>query len=99
MCGKLQSQVTKLIVGLHGAVCSDCIDLCCDILRVARPEIGHHAQDDGAAEPNVFVDVPPHVAKALGGPDAVLHALTILARMVERRATALAESSRLPDQP
>jgi ATP-dependent Clp protease ATP-binding subunit ClpX len=32
LCGKTKEQVKKLIVGLHGAVCSDCIDLCNDIL-------------------------------------------------------------------
>ena len=32
LCGKTKQQVPKLIVGLQGAVCSDCIDLCCDIL-------------------------------------------------------------------
>ncbi|MCC7229493.1 MAG: ATP-dependent Clp protease ATP-binding subunit ClpX [Fimbriimonadaceae bacterium] len=33
LCGKTKEQVRKLIVGLHGAVCSDCIDLCNDILH------------------------------------------------------------------
>ena len=33
LCGKKKEQVTKLIAGLHGAVCSDCIDLCNDILN------------------------------------------------------------------
>jgi len=33
LCGKSKDQVKKLIVGLHGAVCSDCIDLCNDILQ------------------------------------------------------------------
>ena len=32
LCGKTKEQVRKLIVGLHGAVCIDCIDLCNDIL-------------------------------------------------------------------
>jgi ATP-dependent Clp protease ATP-binding subunit ClpX len=33
LCGKKKEQVPKLIVGLHGAVCSDCVDLCNDILQ------------------------------------------------------------------
>jgi ATP-dependent Clp protease ATP-binding subunit ClpX len=33
LCGKTKEQVRKLIVGLHGAVCADCIDLCNDILN------------------------------------------------------------------
>lgn len=32
LCGKRKDQVPKLIVGLHGAVCSDCIELCNEIL-------------------------------------------------------------------
>jgi ATP-dependent Clp protease ATP-binding subunit ClpX len=32
LCGKSKDQVRKLIVGLHGAVCCDCIDLCNEIL-------------------------------------------------------------------
>src|ERR1035438_9915165 len=38
LCGKTKEQVRKLIVGLHGAVCADCIDLCNDILRNDGPE-------------------------------------------------------------
>jgi ATP-dependent Clp protease ATP-binding subunit ClpX len=33
LCGKTKEQVKKLIVGLHGAVCSECVDLCNDILH------------------------------------------------------------------
>jgi len=32
LCGKTKEQVDRLIAGLHGAVCCDCIDLCNDIL-------------------------------------------------------------------
>jgi ATP-dependent Clp protease ATP-binding subunit ClpX len=32
LCGKTKEQVKKLIVGLSGAVCSECVDLCNDIL-------------------------------------------------------------------
>ena len=32
LCGKTKEQVRKLIVGLHGAVCCDCVDLCNEIL-------------------------------------------------------------------
>jgi len=40
LCGKTKEQVKKLIVGLHGAVCSDCIDLCNDILHNDSPATG-----------------------------------------------------------
>jgi ATP-dependent Clp protease ATP-binding subunit ClpX len=33
LCGKSREQVKKLIIGIHGGVCLDCIDLCNDIIR------------------------------------------------------------------
>src|SRR5579862_94089 len=55
LCGKTKEQVKKLIVGLHGAVCSDCIDLCNDILH-NDPEKGGFGL---ATPPSV---VRPHLA-------------------------------------
>lgn len=46
LCGKTKETVKKLIVGLHGAVCSDCIDLCNDIL---------HNDGDRAGQPSSVV--------------------------------------------
>jgi ATP-dependent Clp protease ATP-binding subunit ClpX len=52
LCGKSKAQVKRLIVGLYGGVCQECIELCGDILRsgpaettsappqVARPTMG-----------------------------------------------------------
>jgi len=42
LCGKNKDQVRKLVVGLFGAVCTDCIDLCNGILETEdkdRPEV------------------------------------------------------------
>jgi ATP-dependent Clp protease ATP-binding subunit ClpX len=33
LCGKSRDQVRKLIVGLYGGVCSECVDLCIDIMK------------------------------------------------------------------
>jgi hypothetical protein len=33
LCGKSREQVKKLIIGIHGGVCLECIDLCNDIVR------------------------------------------------------------------
>src|SRR5512142_2572144 len=33
LCGKSRDQVKKLILGLHGGICVECIDLCNDIIR------------------------------------------------------------------
>lgn len=57
LCGKTKEQVKKLIVGLHGAVCSDCIDLCNDIL--------HNEPDKGGIGVPAPTVVRPHLASAL----------------------------------
>ncbi len=33
LCGKSRDQVKKLILGLHGGICVECVDLCNDIVR------------------------------------------------------------------
>ncbi len=33
LCGKTREQVKKLILGVHGGVCLDCVELCNDIVR------------------------------------------------------------------
>src|SRR5437870_4328013 len=33
LCGKPQEQVAKLILGLHGGVCVECVDLCHDVFN------------------------------------------------------------------
>lgn len=33
LCGKPKAQVKRLIVGLHGGVCQECVELCMEILR------------------------------------------------------------------
>jgi ATP-dependent Clp protease ATP-binding subunit ClpX len=38
LCGKTREQVKKLILGMHGGVCLDCIDLCNDIIRTEIQE-------------------------------------------------------------
>lgn len=48
LCGKTKEQVKKLIVGLHGAVCSDCADLCNDILHNEGEKTGAALKEQGA---------------------------------------------------
>jgi ATP-dependent Clp protease ATP-binding subunit ClpX len=33
LCGKLREQVAKLILGLHGGICVECVDLCNDVIK------------------------------------------------------------------
>src|SRR5579862_4178835 len=88
LCGKTKDQVSKLIVGLHGAVCSDCIDLVNDILR--------NAPVTGVKPPRVFdrtenekgytLDVVPAIAKIFPDPLELNEILMMLARSVDSRA-------------
>ena len=81
LCGKTKEQVRKLIVGLHGAVCSDCIDLCCDIL-------GHEAKSAPAVsdlEAGYSLDVVPPVSTAFPDPRELTEILVRLARSVNNR--------------
>ncbi|RYG95452.1 MAG: AAA family ATPase, partial [Alphaproteobacteria bacterium] len=38
LCGKNREQVRKLILGVHGGVCLDCVDLCNDVIRTEEHE-------------------------------------------------------------
>ncbi len=42
LCGKTREQVKKLILGVHGGVCLDCVELCNDILRSEGQEADRH---------------------------------------------------------
>ena len=73
LCGKTKEQVRKLIVGLHGAVCCDCIDLCNEILTNepdARPHTPTAAAAIGHAAPSVRT-----IASNAGRPGFVAGAL------------------------
>ena len=39
LCGKTRDQVQKLILGVHGGVCVDCVDLCNDLIRSEEQEL------------------------------------------------------------
>ena len=79
LCGKTKEQVRKLIVGLHGAVCADCIDLCNDILRndgterATRPVSGATLAELGTARvagkssPEESVPKPKEIVAYLDG--------------------------------
>jgi len=69
LCGKSKEQVRKLIVGLHGAVCSDCIDLCNDILQ--------NESDRPIAARDTMPDREPVLAGAKATGTAPLGKLTI----------------------
>jgi ATP-dependent Clp protease ATP-binding subunit ClpX len=33
LCGKSREQVSKLILGMHAGICSDCVDLCVEVIQ------------------------------------------------------------------
>lgn len=71
LCGKTKEQVRKLIVGLHGAVCSDCIDLCNDILtsdpekKETNAPVGPTSRPAVAAHAGSKVPKPAEIVKHL----------------------------------
>lgn len=44
LCGKNREQVRKLILGVHGGVCLDCVDLCNDVVRTEEKTGAWHEQ-------------------------------------------------------
>ncbi|MBS1709823.1 MAG: ATP-dependent Clp protease ATP-binding subunit ClpX [Armatimonadetes bacterium] len=62
LCGKSKEQVPKLIVGLHGAVCSDCVDLCNDILQNDGSRAAPRAATTAAAPAETKSSRPPVAA-------------------------------------
>ena len=70
----------KLVVGLHGAVCSDCICLCCDIIA---NEPGSKVQ---TGRSGYSFEVGPAIARAFPDPAELTEILMILARSVDNRA-------------
>jgi ATP-dependent Clp protease ATP-binding subunit ClpX len=74
LCGKAREQVQKLILGLHGGICVECVDLCNDVIRGegAGPE-GYHYLD--------ALPKPREISKFLGqyviGQDRAKRALAV----------------------
>ena len=98
LCGKTKEQVKKLIVGLHGAVCNDCIDLCNDILHNAPDGYRKGAPPDlELMERGYTLDVVPAVARVFPDPAELTEILIMLARSVDSRARRVAlEGGELP---
>ncbi len=82
LCAKQRAQIGKLLVGLRGAVCSDCINLCSDILG-AEPKFGPvEVRTEGYQ-----IDIPEEIAKFFTDPQEVLEILRFLTQTVGQRAT------------
>ena len=51
LCGKTREQVSKLILGLHGGICVECVDLCNDVVRGEAYPSGYEAFVDALPKP------------------------------------------------
>jgi ATP-dependent Clp protease ATP-binding subunit ClpX len=51
LCGKLSEQVRKLIIGAHGGVCLECVQVCNDILRNENNQKNAFGQFGGVPKP------------------------------------------------
>jgi ATP-dependent Clp protease ATP-binding subunit ClpX len=78
LCGKPKEEGRKIIVGLHGAVCSDCVSLCNDILQTGgegpattqrKGDHGHHApaKHEPADPKRKEIPKPKEIVEYLGG--------------------------------
>lgn len=47
LCGKTKDQVKKLLLGVYGGVCTDCVELCSEIIKESSPAAeGFRTTDD-----------------------------------------------------
>lgn len=51
LCGKTREQVTKLILGLHGGICAECVDLCNDVIQGEVYPTNYEAFADALPKP------------------------------------------------
>jgi len=51
LCGKTREQVSKLILGLHGGICVECVDLCNDVIRGEAYPAGYESFVEALPKP------------------------------------------------
>lgn len=59
LCGKGRDQVKKLLVGVYGGICLDCIELCNDIIK------GENTQEDSVVSRASGIPKPKDIARSL----------------------------------
>ena len=78
LCGKPKEEGRKIIVGLHGAVCSDCVNLCNDILLTggeAAPAEKTSRFDDSGSGHGKITAPAPEVEKRIPKPKEIVEFL------------------------
>ncbi|MBI3911175.1 MAG: ATP-dependent Clp protease ATP-binding subunit ClpX [Armatimonadetes bacterium] len=62
LCGKSREQVSKLILGLHGGICVECVDLCNDVIRGQVFPEGYDTLRDSIPKPkDIYKVLSQHV--------------------------------------
>src|SRR5436305_6771170 len=60
LCGKCREQVSKLILGLHGGICVDCVDLCNDVIRGEVFPVGYEMPQESIPKPKEIYKILSH---------------------------------------
>src|SRR5437764_4265448 len=74
LCGKARDQVSKLILGLHGGICVECVDLCNDVIRGDVLPVGADAFQEAIPKPK---DIHKILSQYVVGQDRAKRALSV----------------------
>jgi ATP-dependent Clp protease ATP-binding subunit ClpX len=74
LCGKTREQVAKLILGLHGGICVECVDLCNDVIRGEDYSLGYDAFTDALPKPK---DIHRALSQYVVGQERAKRALSV----------------------
>jgi len=74
LCGKSREQVRKLILGVHGGVCLDCVGLCNDIIRTEHTHDGDAIAAGHLPKPK---DIHRQLSQYVVGQDRAKRALSV----------------------
>jgi len=74
LCGKARDQVSKLILGLHGGICVECVDLCNDVIRGDVLPVGADAFQESIPKPKEIYKI---LSQYVVGQDRAKRALSV----------------------
>ena len=74
LCGKTREQVSKLILGLHGGICVECVDLCNDVIQGDAYPASYEAFADAIPKPK---DIYKVLSQYVVGQERAKRALSV----------------------
>jgi hypothetical protein len=98
LCSRTRSHVRQLVVGLLGAVCSDCIRVSVNLVDLSRADAGASygnvkkievVSGELNTEPPFLIELDASLARVFPDSDSVNLTLTPIARLVESEAARL----------